>query len=191
MNDSINPEHYKRLPVEAIEIIESAIQGAPSVEAGYLHGQVLKYVLRCWAKNGFEDLQKAKWYLDRLIESLTSEAETQSDSIPDGWRELELSEIPSKGDKLWDWHECEWDELLHDGAVEYKYYAEKFIRKIEPPEPAFAIGDQVRVCKFGSLLDGCDATVQKVYEDGRCRILICDTSGIFHPSNLQPVESSE
>lgn len=65
------------MPVEAIEIIESAIQGAPIVEAGYLHGQVLKYALRCWWKNGFEDLQKAKWYLDRLID-LEQRSDSQS-----------------------------------------------------------------------------------------------------------------
>jgi len=68
MSDAINPDHYKRLPVEAIEIIESAIDNAPSAQDGYLHGQVLKYALRCWHKNGIEDLKKAKWYLDRLIE---------------------------------------------------------------------------------------------------------------------------
>lgn len=68
MSDKINPEHYKRLPSEAIEIIESAIDNAPSAQDAYLHGQVLKYVLRCWHKNGIEDLKKAKWYLDRLIE---------------------------------------------------------------------------------------------------------------------------
>lgn len=68
MSDNINPDHYKRLPAEAIEIIESAIDKAPSAQDAYLHGQVLKYVLRCWNKNGIEDLRKAKWYLDRLVE---------------------------------------------------------------------------------------------------------------------------
>lgn len=68
MSDAINPDHYKRLPAEAIEIIEAAINNAPSVQAAYLHGQALKYLLRCWHKNGIEDLRKAKWYLDRLIE---------------------------------------------------------------------------------------------------------------------------
>lgn len=70
MNDPINPSHYKRLPAEAIEIIESAIDNAPSNQDAYLHGQTLKYVLRCWSKNGIEDLKKAKWYLDRLVDSL-------------------------------------------------------------------------------------------------------------------------
>jgi hypothetical protein len=120
MSDAVNPDHYKRLPAEAIEIIESAIQGAPSVEAAYLHGQVLKYILRCWSKNGIEDLKKAKWYLDRLI-SLADESEQQkaaepqslpampidgrrnSDKIPQGYRKLkDSSEEPRKlGDLRW------------------------------------------------------------------------------------------
>ena len=67
MNDPINPAHYKHLPAEAIDIIEAAITKAPSNEAAYLHGRVLKYLLRCWEKKGIEDLRKAKWYLDRLV----------------------------------------------------------------------------------------------------------------------------
>ena len=69
MNDPINPKHYKHLPAEAIDIIEAAIARAPSNEAAYLQGQVLKYLLRCWSKKGVEDLRKAKWYLDRLVDS--------------------------------------------------------------------------------------------------------------------------
>jgi len=78
MSDNINPDHYKRLPAEAIEIIESAIDNAPSAKDAYLHGQVLKYVLRCWNKNGIEDLKKAKWYLDRLIGSLESDEQQKA-----------------------------------------------------------------------------------------------------------------
>ena len=67
MSDAINPSHYKQGSVETIEIIEAAIAKAPSNKAAGLHWQVLKYVLRCWHKNGTEDLKKARWYLDRLI----------------------------------------------------------------------------------------------------------------------------
>lgn len=73
MTNAINPDHYKRLPAEAIEIIEAAIENAPSNQDAFLHGQVLKYVLRCWNKNGIEDLKKAKWYLDRLVDSFAIE----------------------------------------------------------------------------------------------------------------------
>ena len=70
--DRVNsPAHYRQGKVEAIEIIEDAIKGAPSVEAGYNQGQVLKYILRAWHKdNPLEDLRKASWYLNRLIDSL-------------------------------------------------------------------------------------------------------------------------
>lgn len=68
MNDPINPQHYKHLPAEAIDIIMAAIARAPSNESAYLQGQVLKYLLRCWSKKGIEDLRKAKWYLDRMVD---------------------------------------------------------------------------------------------------------------------------
>ena len=65
--DAVNPSHYKQGPAETIDIIEAAIAKAPNNKAAGLHWQVLKYALRCWFKNGIEDLKKAKWYLDRLI----------------------------------------------------------------------------------------------------------------------------
>jgi hypothetical protein len=70
-SDPINPSHYKHLPSEAIDIIEAAIAGAPSNKAAYLHGQSLKYPLRCWEKGGVDDLKKARWYLDRLIKEVS------------------------------------------------------------------------------------------------------------------------
>ena len=102
-SDPINPAHYKHLPVEAIGIIEAAIAKAPSNESAYLHGQVLKYLLRCWEKKGIEDLRKAKWYLDRMVNSfddLLAEAsganETPIDETtaepPKGWRWIEVGE---------------------------------------------------------------------------------------------------
>ena len=70
--DSVNsPAHYTRGSQEAIDIIEEAIQDAPEVKAGMLQAQVLKYLLRVWLKdNPKEDLEKARWYLTRLIDSL-------------------------------------------------------------------------------------------------------------------------
>ena len=72
--DAVNsPAHYTRGSQEAIDIIEEAIQDAPSVEAGMLQAQVLKYLLRLWLKeNSTEDAQKARWYLNRLIDKLQS-----------------------------------------------------------------------------------------------------------------------
>jgi len=69
-SDRVNsPAHYTRGSQEAIDIIEEAIQDAPSVQLGMLQAQVLKYLLRMWLKdNPLEDAKKARWYLDRLID---------------------------------------------------------------------------------------------------------------------------
>ena len=71
-SDAVNsPSHYTRGSQEAIDIIEEAIQDAPSVKQGMLQGQVLKYLLRLWLKgNSKQDAEKARWYLNRLIDSL-------------------------------------------------------------------------------------------------------------------------
>ena len=109
MSDPINPKHYKHLPAEAIDIIMAAIAKAPSNESAFLQGQVLKYLLRCWEKKGIEDLRKAKWYLDRMVnefDDLLAEASGANETpdggaqIPQGWRELKSDEVPSVGDKF-------------------------------------------------------------------------------------------
>ena len=70
--DMVNsPAHYTRGKQEAIEIIEEAIQDAPDIKAGMLQAQTLKYLLRLWLKgNSVQDSEKARWYLNRLIEHL-------------------------------------------------------------------------------------------------------------------------
>ena len=74
-DDRVNsPSHYTRGKQEAIDIIEEAIQDAPTPGEGLLQGQVLKYMLRVWLKdNPLEDLKKARWYLTRLISKLEDE----------------------------------------------------------------------------------------------------------------------
>lgn len=74
MSDQVNhPSHYKQGRVEAIEVIEDVVAGAPNPVTGYLVGQALKYLLRAWHKgNTMQDLQKAAWYLNRAIDKLSS-----------------------------------------------------------------------------------------------------------------------
>ncbi len=65
--DAVNsPPHYKSGGIEAIEGIEASME--PEAYAGYLKGNVMKYLWR-YEKKGkpVEDLKKARWYLDRLI----------------------------------------------------------------------------------------------------------------------------
>lgn len=66
-NDPVNhPSHYTQGGVECIDAIKAAVTGKPPYEA-WLVGQIIKYVWRYNDKNGLEDLQKARFYLDRLI----------------------------------------------------------------------------------------------------------------------------
>lgn len=64
--DSINPNHYIFGGIETIEYLDAKM--TPEEYRGFLKGNVLKYVSRESEKNGLEDLKKAKWYLDKLIE---------------------------------------------------------------------------------------------------------------------------
>jgi hypothetical protein len=65
--DSVDhPSHYNQGGVETIDYLESTLTDSELV--GFMKGNVIKYVSRERYKNGVEDLKKAKWYLDRLIE---------------------------------------------------------------------------------------------------------------------------
>ena len=72
VNDMVNsPAHYTSGRFEAIDVIEDAIEEAPSAKAGMLQAQALKYLLRLWHKiDAKEDAEKARWYLNRLIDTL-------------------------------------------------------------------------------------------------------------------------
>ena len=38
-------------------------------DLSFLEGNIVKYICRYRVKGGLEDLEKAKWYLERLIEN--------------------------------------------------------------------------------------------------------------------------
>ena len=71
--DNVNhPSHYNSGTIEVIDAIESvmtSMKGAKPIWI-YLTGQVLKYLMRWYLKSGKEDLQKAAWYLERLIKNV-------------------------------------------------------------------------------------------------------------------------
>lgn len=62
-SDPVNhPSHYTQGKIEVLDFIEDQ-------EFGYLAGNVVKYVARYrWKGAPVEDLRKARFYLDRLIE---------------------------------------------------------------------------------------------------------------------------
>ena len=55
-----HPDHYNK-GIETIDYIESW-------EMDFNQGNVIKYVSRYSMKGGLEDLKKAKWYLERMID---------------------------------------------------------------------------------------------------------------------------
>ena len=66
-NDPVKkPGHYTYGRYECIDIIEDILADASGPE-GFLIGNVIKYLWRFQHKNGTEDLEKARWYLDRAI----------------------------------------------------------------------------------------------------------------------------
>lgn len=63
-NDPVNPGHYSRYKTQPIDSITEF------VGLGFIVGNVIKYVLRYDAKNGLEDVKKAKRYIEFLINVL-------------------------------------------------------------------------------------------------------------------------
>ena len=62
-----HPNHYQSSRFEVIDIIDEFGKDY-SGESAFDFGNVVKYILRAKKKNGLEDLRKARWYLDRLID---------------------------------------------------------------------------------------------------------------------------
>lgn len=67
--DMVNhPPHYQsENGLEVIDVIETFTNGLNGIEATDT-GNVIKYICRWSHKNGLEDLKKARWYLNHLIE---------------------------------------------------------------------------------------------------------------------------
>ncbi len=65
-----HPMHYQsQTGLEAIDVIESFTFDLTGIEA-FDTGNILKYICRWKNKNGVQDLKKAKWYLEHLIDHL-------------------------------------------------------------------------------------------------------------------------
>ena len=62
-----HPSHYQsESGLEVIDVIEAFTSDLNGIEATDT-GNVLKYMCRWKSKNGLEDLKKAQWYLNHLI----------------------------------------------------------------------------------------------------------------------------
>ena len=70
--DMVNhPPHYLKGKIETIDLINEIVIGYSEFDS-YLVGNVVKYISRSPYKNGLEDLKKAQFYLNKLV-NLTEE----------------------------------------------------------------------------------------------------------------------
>lgn len=68
--DMVNsPSHYTQGAIECIDAIEQVVKDLDGMEA-MCTGNAIKYLWRWKHKNGIEDLKKAQWYLQRMIDNL-------------------------------------------------------------------------------------------------------------------------
>jgi len=65
----VGGSHYKDRAIQPWDFIIAN-------DLGFLEGNVIKYVARYKAKNGIKDLEKARHYLDKLIEVETARLES-------------------------------------------------------------------------------------------------------------------
>lgn len=65
--DIVNkPFHYASTKYETIDIIEDKV--TPEMFEGFCVGNAIKYITRYRDKNGVQDIKKAVWYLNKLLE---------------------------------------------------------------------------------------------------------------------------
>lgn len=60
LNDQVGGDHYKSLPIQPVEFCH--VNGI-----GFCEGSIVKYVCRHKAKDGLQDLKKAKHFLELLM----------------------------------------------------------------------------------------------------------------------------
>ena len=71
VTDNINPDHYKFDNLQTIDYIKGVLRVDYE---GFLAGNVIKYISRHRYKhNVLEDLEKCRWYLERLIEYIKND----------------------------------------------------------------------------------------------------------------------
>lgn len=75
MSDMVqHPQHYNQGGIECIDAIKAATVGKTGIQA-FCVGNAIKYLFRYENKNGLEDVKKAQWYINRLIQELEEKKE--------------------------------------------------------------------------------------------------------------------
>ena len=72
MKDTINPSHYNHGEVECIDALKAATVNKIGIEAVCV-ANIIKYLWRYETKGGMDDIRKAQWYLNKLIEEVKND----------------------------------------------------------------------------------------------------------------------
>lgn len=67
LNKQVGGSHYKNKGIQPIEYILSN-------DLGFCEGNVVKYITRYKEKNGIDDLEKAKHYIEFLIDDVKNQS---------------------------------------------------------------------------------------------------------------------
>lgn len=94
--DMVNqPPHYTDGGIEVIDYLKAKLTTAGF--QGFLQGNVLKYVSRAGKKKDcLEDLRKARWYLDKLVDSFGDPSVLDTISAKEVEAEFEIQKISKK-----------------------------------------------------------------------------------------------
>ena len=102
----VGGDHYENMAIEPWEIIEKN-------DLNYWEGNIIKYILRHRHKGGVEDLEKAKHYLDHLIEVEIRHNIGMDECIPSGraWDLMrDLADMPSEEEMIANLAEEVWEQ---------------------------------------------------------------------------------
>ena len=80
--DNVNhPKHYTQGGIECIDALAAATINLKGIEA-VCTANAIKYLWRWKQKNGVEDLEKARWYIDKLIRENNTATFREEPPIP-------------------------------------------------------------------------------------------------------------
>lgn len=70
LNKQVGGNHYKNFKIQPVEFIHKN-------NIGFMQGNAIKYLCRYKSKGGIEDLEKAKHYIEMLIEMESENADNR------------------------------------------------------------------------------------------------------------------
>jgi hypothetical protein len=160
------PAHYTTGGIQCIEALESAMS-AQQFE-GFLRGNALKYLWRYPAKGGLQDLQKAQWYLARLIAHLSPDpepwqpaAEHDPQAVAEAMTRLR-AEHPAVEVPAQDGPPVPWAQV--PGVYRYQTVSRFGVVTGWVERPKLGMPEEVW---FGDDCDSCGGGTLTVVEDGR------------------------